>query len=170
MTMRFIASATGTGNAGSFDFFNIPQHFSHLQVRVYGRQYSNGTAVFAYFNGDAASTNYSQHYLMGDGATVYAGGASNQPYFGIDLVTSSSMAANTHGVGIIDILDYTNTSKNKTIRTISGWDLNGSGRVWMWGGMWRNTNAITSLVITPGFSSASRADLYGFVDTTATGA
>jgi hypothetical protein len=31
------------------------------------------------------------------------------------------------GVAIIDILDYANTSKNKTVRALSGEDENGAG-------------------------------------------
>jgi hypothetical protein len=35
--------------------------------------------------------------------------------------------ANAFGVGIIDILDYANTNKYKTIKSLDGCDLNGAG-------------------------------------------
>jgi hypothetical protein len=51
------------------------------------------------------------------------------------------------GANIIDILDYANTNKYKTTRTLSGGDNNGSGFVQFMSGNWRNTNAVTSIDI-----------------------
>jgi hypothetical protein len=162
--MHHIATISGTGAAGSFNFTSIPQTYTHLQLRIYARSFTNSNTLFQYFNNDAAATNYSQHYIMGDGGTVYSGAAINQPYLQTDFITQSGDTANAHGVAIIDILDYRNTSKNKTIRGVGGWDLNGSGRNWMWSGVWRSTAAINAYQITPGFSTASSADLYGITD------
>lgn len=170
MSMFPIATAAGTGGAGSFNFLSIPQTFTHLQLRMIARDYIAANAVYHYFNFDSAGTSYSQHYLMGDGATAFATGASNQPYFAMDGATASTDLANANGALIIDVLDYSNTNKFKTIRVSAGWDLNGSGRVWQWSGLWRNTNAITSWILTPGFSTTSRADLYGISTSFRTGA
>jgi hypothetical protein len=41
----------------------------------------------------------------------------------------SVSAANTFSELIIDILDYTNTNKYKTVRTLYGFDSNGAGYV-----------------------------------------
>jgi hypothetical protein len=48
----------------------------------------------------------------------------------------------------MDILDYANTNKFKTTRTLTGSDLNGSGVVSLDSGSWRSTSAITSITFT----------------------
>jgi hypothetical protein len=47
----------------------------------------------------------------------------------------------------MDILDYANTNKYKTVRTLSGYDLNNAtyGALRSYSGLWMNTNAITSI-------------------------
>jgi hypothetical protein len=51
---------------------------------------------------------------------------------------------------IVDILDYTSTNKNKTIRCLCGFDANGSGNLGLVSGLWRNSgSAITSLELFP---------------------
>jgi hypothetical protein len=69
----------------------------------------------------------------------------------------------------LDILDYANTNKFKTIRGLSGWNNNdtvdGNGSVRFISGLWRNTAAITSLKIVPeaavNFKQYSSFALYG---------
>jgi len=75
------------------------------------------------------------------------------------------------GIGVIDILDYTNTNKFKTTRCIAGTDSNGVistvySTVGIMSGNWENTNAITSItMVTPAtsanFNSGTRFWLYG---------
>jgi hypothetical protein len=59
----------------------------------------------------------------------------------------ASSTASIFGVAVCDILDYTNTNKYKTVRSLSGHDQNGSGYVTLMSGSWRNTAAITSITI-----------------------
>jgi hypothetical protein len=73
------------------------------------------------------------------------------------------------GVSIVDILDYANTNKYKTVRVLSGVDFNGTlagygGYVGPLSGNWRNTSAITSIKInaqTGNFTQYSQFALYG---------
>jgi hypothetical protein len=79
-------------------------------------------------------------------------------------ITAANSTANIFGVGISDILDYANTNKHKTIRSISGHDQNGSGFVFLFSANWRNTNAITSIKLFPAagsFAQNSTIALYG---------
>jgi len=79
-------------------------------------------------------------------------------------VTAGSLAANIYAVSVIDILDYANTSKNKTIRALDGMDANGSGQVILNSGLWINTAAITSVTLqasASSFTTASHFALYG---------
>jgi hypothetical protein len=64
-------------------------------------------------------------------------------------VAAGGSAASIFGVLVLDILDYANTSKTKTTRTLMGYDKNGAGKVTLTSGLWNNTSAISSISIVP---------------------
>jgi hypothetical protein len=139
-------------------FAGIPAGYKHLQVRCLTRGSTGaagGSPVYLTINGDTAA-NYSTHQLIGNGATAYADGHANASYildgYGGFQSWSGGDAANCFGVGIIDLLDYASTTKNKTARALWGRDNNATsgttGRVMLESGSWRNTAAITSLTFT----------------------
>jgi len=139
-----IATQTvGAGGVTSVTFSSIPQTYKHLQVRGIFKP-TSASWIIAYFNGDAVNTGkYSEHDLRGDGSTVAAEATpdANTSYF----ILGISSAANTFAVGVTDILDYTNTNKYKTIRSLSGMDANGSGNIDLTSSGWRDTSAITQI-------------------------
>jgi hypothetical protein len=66
------------------------------------------------------------------------------------------------GALVIDILDYTNTNKNTTIRSLGGYDANGSGYLQLESMLWNNTAAINQIVLgTGGWAQYSSFALYG---------
>ena len=136
-----IATVTvGSGGSSSVTFSSIPSTYTHLQLRIMG--FTTGAVNSGIqFNGDS-SGNYSYHYLDGNGSSASATGGTgaNAAIFG--YIDGS---ATYPEVAIIDILDYTNTNKYKTIRHFSGNDTNGSGYVWFNSSLWNNTAAITSI-------------------------
>jgi hypothetical protein len=153
-----VSSATST-----VTFSNIPQTYTHLHIRCLTRGSSGSTCpVYLRVNSDSG-TNYSTHQLLGNGSTAYADGHANASYildgWGGFQSWSGDDLANTFGVGIIDILDYTNTSKFKTARALWARENNAStpvtGRIVFESGAWRNTNAITTLTF------ATDASTYG---------
>lgn len=164
----------GSGGASSITFNGIPQNYVHLQIRGLG-QSSRATYGFddvkVRFNGDTG-TNYARHYLGGNGSTTYAG-AVNTPstYMYTDSIIGSSTAGTYFFGGfVMDILDYINQGKYKTVRTLGGTDLNGTvggegGRITLNSGLWMNTSPITSIVLTTSsgtnFNQYSRFSLYG---------
>lgn len=157
-----ISTINGTGSSGSIVFSSIPSTYTHLQLRG---SYQDTTASsfqsqYLYINGDTAA-NYSWHYLLGDGATTYT----NASVSATNILAGQTVLTNNsnYAVLIIDILDYANTNKYKTTRGLYGNDQNGSGRVQLVSGAWRNTAAITSLTIstTGNFPTASKFALYG---------
>jgi hypothetical protein len=162
--METIASSlVGAGGVSSITFSNIPQGYKHLQIRVLSRSSTAGTQVFLYpqYNGDTGN-NYTIHYLQGSGssaaATAYTPTAGN---FAMDTPAASANA-NVFGGSVIDILDYTNTSKYKTMRSLTGYDNNGSGFIDFMSGLWLNTAPITSITISGGtIAQYSRFSLYG---------
>jgi hypothetical protein len=54
-------------------------------------------------------------------------------------------STNMYGPVICDILDYSSTSKNKTLRALSGWDNNGSGLIVINSAFNGSTAAINSI-------------------------
>jgi hypothetical protein len=159
-----IATANGTGASGVITFTSIPSTYKHLQIRWINKSTSTGSYNLLRFNSDSGS-NYADHYLYGDGASAIAGADTTQTSINLfgSLVTSS--ASNVYATHIVDILDYTSTNKNKTVRAFGGQDSNGSGVIFLTSGLWMNSGtAISSLTLTANstnFTSASQFALYG---------
>ena len=159
--------ATFTPSGADVTFSSIPSTYKHLQIRALART-TRGDAsvdtVYFRFNGDTGN-NYNVHTLSGNG-----GGTPSSAYYSAPTVLwgafstpTSLSAANMFSVSIIDILDYTNTSKYTTTRMLGGTDVNGSGSADFFSGLWRNTAAITSIrfFAEGNFASGSHFALYG---------
>lgn len=144
-----IATSTLPSGGGGLTFTSIPQTYTHLQLRILTK--SQGSATDYYFwrlNGDAVSGNYRTHSLVGDGSSVSANTnpTGNTSAF-IPHTIPGTTATNVFSAIIIDILDYKNTSKYTTMRTLSGFDANGSGQVAFSSGVWLNGSAVNSISI-----------------------
>jgi len=160
-----IATTTvGAGGSSTITFSSIPSTYTHLQVRILARSTypALNTSVIMRANSDTAS-NYSYHSLSGDGATASSYGVATDVFGLIQSYPGSSAAANIFGVGVVDILDYANTNKYKTIRTLGGQDRNGSGSVNFMSQSWRSTSAINTLTFTTdnNYAQYSSFALYG---------
>ena len=162
-TYESISTATCSANDASVVFSNIPQIYTHLQIRSIVFQ-GTSTAYFTYVTPGAIAS--SQHRFSGNGSSVsgngYASGTYDAPFL---TVGSYIVLDNTYPTAAItDIFDYTNTNKNKTIRTMSGIDKNGTGEIGFASSLSLSTNSITSLTIgTYGgtFGANSQFALYG---------
>jgi hypothetical protein len=164
-----IATAT-VGTSGVVAFTSIPSTYTHLQIRSINRNDSGSTNVsdmqlrLGSANSADTGANYSRHELVGDGSAVYAGGAANSTSIYVGPSPRNGNASSIFGVFILDILDYANTNKNKTIRCLSGDDRNGSGEVVFTSGNWRNTAAINYVQLyipSVSFISGTQFALYG---------
>jgi len=140
-----------TSTTASISFTVIPSTYKHLQIRLSARNNYTGSgggiSALARFNGDTGN-NYTMHRLVGDGASATAGSLTAQSSVQIGYMSRNGDTSN-FSTSIVDILDYTNTNKNTTLRTLSGGDYNGSGYVQLWSGLWMNTAAITDITIFP---------------------
>ena len=163
-----IATVTvGAGGSSAIDFTSITSSYTHLQIRAIGRS-SGGTTgggfIIVRFNSDSSS-NYAYHLLGGDGSGMAVFGGGNQTEMVSERYPlNSDGSSSIFGASIIDILDYKDTNKYKTLRSFGGFDANGSGAVYMDSGLWRNTNAITSINLTMylgNFVQYSQVALYG---------
>jgi hypothetical protein len=154
------------GSGGSITFSSIPQTFKHLQIRALVRSTTGaGPENLAYvrFNGDTGS-NYAHHFLLGTGAVAAATGQANITSIPLIDSSNSGTTANVYAATVADILDYTNTNKNTTARSIAGLDTNGNGAVFLCSGLWMNTAAVTSITFVPektAFEQYSSFALYG---------
>ncbi len=161
-----IATTTvGAGGSSTITFSSIPSTYTHLQVRILARSTypALNTSVIMRANSDTAS-NYSYHSLSGDGATASSYGVATDVFGLIQSYPGSSAAANIFGVGVVDILDYANTNKYKTLRALQGGDSNGAGMVGITSGVWMSTAAISTITINPSGGTAiqySSFALYG---------
>jgi hypothetical protein len=133
-----------SGGLSSITISSIPQTYSHLQVRYLaksGRSQTLAGQMVMRFNGSYAARG---HNLYGDGATAFAN--SYVPAIGeFALAATGSLSTTNFGAGIIDFLDYANTNKNKTIRSLTGADINGSGNIFLSSQLINNTAAISSI-------------------------
>lgn len=141
----------GPAGASSVTFTNIPNTYSHLQLRYIARSTASASedAITLRFNSDSSSS-YAYHFLFGNGssASSSAAGVSDNRLYPW-AVPGSSFLSNSFGATIIDILDYSNTNKFKTTRTLSGYDDNSTGgRIAFTSGLWQSTNAINAISIT----------------------
>jgi len=155
----------GAGGVASITFSSIPATYTHLQIRGIARATTSGSSFVnctISYNSDTGA-NYAGHDLYGDGSSAVAGGGGSRVPSNIGVVTfpDASIAANIFGTGIIDILDYANTSKYKTIRVLTGADANGSGYILLRSELWQNTSAISTITLTAAFAQYSQFALYG---------
>ena len=165
-----IATVTvGSGGSSSITFSSIPSTYQHLQIRYLARSNSIYQFEFAnmQFNSDTSSS-YVTHMLSGTGAAAQSEsfGASSS-FYGAGLCAGNPNSSGVFAAGVIDLLDYANTNKNKTIRTLSGLNNNDSNtgrQIALSSGVFIKTDAISSIVLTgngANFSQYSSFALYG---------
>jgi hypothetical protein len=166
--VMFPIAMVNVGSAGSsfIEFTSIPDTYKHLQIRgiVRANRAGSSDSVGIPFNGITTGGFYDYHTLNGNGSSAASGDGVSQNFVYPTITTAGTDLANAFSAMVVDILDYTNTNKNKTVRSLAGYDLNGSGYSWFASGLWRNTAAISSIRIAPGSSGwaqYTQVALYG---------
>lgn len=159
-----------TQNEPTVTFSNLGDYsgiYQHLQLVIVAKSTRADTDGSAYlqFNGDSG-TNYNSHYLRGNGSAVESGAYTSSNNNGVFLyqgLPGNTNAANSFGGLIIDILDPFKTTKNTTVKALTGFT--GSlNRIFLQSGAWRNTASITSITLDDfygDFAQYSRFSLYG---------
>lgn len=156
-----IATVTASGGETSLTFSSIPSTYTHLQLRFSALE-AAGNNITMQFNNDNAN-NYVYHYLVGTGSAAYAGSVTATNKVVIEGQYNGTVGTYPN-VGIVDILDYTNTSKNKTVRSLSGGDNNSTtGEISLNSGLWLNTASISTIKVlaSASFDAGSSFALYG---------
>lgn len=144
-------------------FSSIPSTYKHLQIRAIALSASNSVPVLLRFNSDTGS-NYSQHYLAGQGSVTASGAGTSTSAVTLTGIYARFLYPSDAWAFVIDILDYADTNKYKTVRALHGADSNGSGEINLTSGNWRNTAAVSTITLSmaaTGFSQYSHFALYG---------
>ena len=162
-----IATKTLASAQATITFSSIPATYKHLQLRWIARsaRASVEDSFRITLNSDSG-TNYTSHYLAGDGAAVYAGvQGTSMNYMVFGSQAGASAGASTFSTAVVDLLDYATTTKYKTTRTLTGYDNNGSGSISLLSSLWMNTAAVNSITIVTStaanFAQYSSFALYG---------
>ena len=162
-----IATVTvGSGGSSTITFSSIPSTYTHLQIRAITRSTRSAanSNIYLGFNNDTTTGNYYGHYLNGDGSSAGAGAKIGSTTSAIIVSAAATSTSSVFTGAVIDILDYANTNKYKTIRGLDGRDLNGSGQVAITSALWAYTNAVDRIELKPfngNFAQYSHFALYG---------
>jgi hypothetical protein len=161
-----IATFALSSNTATVTFSSIPSTYKHLQIRIFGKSNAGSggptEALVVSFNGTQVNnSNGYSHHLQGNGAAASAAADADATaaYFYNAIGRNGQF-----GASVIDVLDYADTNKNKTLRLLGGCDQNGSGIVSLSSLVWSSTSAINSIKFDPNgnsFVANSHLALYG---------
>jgi hypothetical protein len=146
-----IATVTvGSGGQANIEFTSIPQTYKHLQIRGILKSNRTGSTgggwAWIRINGNLGARYHSLYATSAVGS--YAGVPAQDVGYILAATGSASGANNMFGPCVIDILDYTNTNKNKVLRILSGSETNDSDSlVQLSSYLVNSTSAITSITI-----------------------
>jgi len=139
----------GSGGSATVDFNSIPATYTHLQIRAMIGTSSAGGNLSLTFNNNTTGTKYAYHYMASNGgASIFTGESINRNIINLSDFVGGALNSSPTPF-IIDILDYANTNKYKTLRNLSGYDVNGAGGIGFFTGHWRDTSAINQIIFYP---------------------
>lgn len=151
--------------AASVTFSNVNTNYGstyqHLQIRYTARSSrESADPMIIKLSGNTQTRN---HHLYGNGSSVGSGDGGTS-YAILFAMAASNSSASIFGAGIIDILDPFETSKNTTLRSLSGIAGN-TERVLSMDSSLHGLGAVTSIYLQPfsatNFAIGSRFSLYG---------
>lgn len=166
---EWIGSAYGTGSNTVLSLSSIPSTYKHLQLRANlttsGLGGTNAFGGWFTFNSDTTNS-YADHSMYGQGTNPpQSYNVINRANMG--LVTYSTNTSYT-ATNIVDILEYTNTSKVKVAKALQGIDNNSNGICNYGTGIWNKQDTITSIQVylnggfgTHYFTTNASVHLYG---------
>lgn len=162
-----LISTTVLSSSGSISLTSIPQGYKHLQLRVVARTTASQVPdqLFIRANNDTTADRHGWHYLNGNGSSVTSGnGTTNETGIRMQMITGANATTNSFGAVVVDILDYSSTTKNKTFRSLGGYTSASGSEVGLSSGFYESTNAITQLDVFGlflAFAAGTRVSLYG---------
>jgi hypothetical protein len=151
------SGSVGTGS--TFTISSIPQTYKNIRIQLLNWSASgNGDLVWKINN-----TTSDTFYIILPSDNIANNNTTGTGGSGIRLSSGTVDASKTDNMGVLDILDYTNTSAFKAFDARALTWQNGSPsfkQSWTGGGAYASTSAVTSLVFDPESSSTFDAGTY----------
>ncbi len=144
-TYEPIATQTLSSAATGITFTSIPATYTDLRIVMTPKVVSgwDNSPLRIQFNSDSG-TNYSRTRIFGNGSSVSSQIQTNNNY--LDMSIGGRMVANPTFFSF-DIFSYAGSTFKTTLATINDGDLTGTGYEGQVVGLWRSTNAITSIYL-----------------------
>ena len=160
-----LESTVLTSSASSVSFTGLGTYtdYKHLQIRMTGRsdRSADDENLLIRFNG-VTTASYANHFLQATTSVASGAETSNTGMWARNL-TGASSPADAFGAFVIDILDFSSTSKNTTVKTLGG--STNQNFIALSSGAYFSTDAITSVELGTQFGNnfvaPSRFSLYG---------
>lgn len=156
-----------TSAVASFTFTGLDSYtdYQHLQIRaaIRSNRSSLTDQLRPLLNGDTG-TNYANHKLQGNGSSVSSSAGTSRDHLLKTNVPMLSDGSSVFAGVIYDFLDFSSTSKYKTVRALSGWTSSFDRAITLESGLWMSTSAITSITLqmsSADIGNNSRISLYG---------
>jgi hypothetical protein len=165
-TYEPIATTTLGSAQATVTFSSISSNYTDLVVIAYARSTrASSNDIFRLgFNSDTSASNYSATYIASDtgGGTAYSGRYTSGSYYGpiFPGISGNSAGSSTYTPLLIHIMNYSNTTTNKTYIARGHYTSDTGATV----GRWNSTSAISSLVVSAAFGNldtGSIITLYG---------
>ena len=159
-TYNVISTQTLTGTATTVTFSSVPSTYTDLVLVLSVKNTTANTYPLVRFNSDTGS-NYSITTLVGSAAGAVSYRASNQTSMYINYSDPLPTAASTFATFVVNLQSYSNSTTYKTILSRVG---NTGSAVEALAGLWRNTNAISTIALTcdaGSYAAGSTFTLYG---------
>lgn len=153
-TYEPIATTTLGSAAASYTFSSIPATYTDLILVVSGTNTTSAQSIRMTFNG-ITTTTYSRTAIFGDGSSAQSTRDTNAN--GIDNIYYGT----TQAVAILNIMNYANTTTNKTVISRNNDPATSVNAVV---GLWRSTSAINQITLTAqtsNLATGSTFTLYG---------
>lgn len=136
-TYEPIATQTLGSAAASVTFSTIPGTYTDLVLVATGTNTTSAQNVLLRFNGDSTAL-YSRTFIYGDGTSAVSSRDSGQTSIGLFYYGTGQ------AVGIAHVMNYANTTTNKTVISRSNDAASTTNAVVS---LYRNTAAITSITL-----------------------
>tara|TARA_R110000782_G_scaffold10354_1_gene32415 strand:+ start:30 stop:593 length:564 start_codon:yes stop_codon:yes gene_type:complete len=162
-----LETTTLSTSASSVTFSGLGSYsdYKHLQIRALTRTDNNSALdnLYVQLNGDSGA-NYAKHELYGNGSGVVSYGSTNYSQMTWLYTQGANETSGVYSPAVFDLLDFSSTTKNTTLRGFSAW-VGGTKRLALQSGVYINTDAITSITFTPhdgnNIVAGNRFSIYG---------
>ena len=157
ITYEPIATTTLGTAAASVTFSTISGAYTDLVLVTNLSSATSNQSIYVQFNADTGA-NYSRTVMYGDGTSASSSRDTSYNYIRMGFNTGDRTA------NITQIQNYSNATTFKSTLSRSNTYPGSAGYVYASVGLWRNTNAITSVLIgtdTGNFATGSTFTLYG---------